>query len=118
MVANSSQIHGAIGWLTNTSYSNHVTPDLANLSLQQQPTPGSETVTIENGQELPVTHIGSGKLCTSSHNFSPNGILRVPDLASNLLFVHKLCLQNNACCYFDAYRLSIQDLPSGKIIYE
>ena len=118
MVANSSQIHKAIGWLTNTSCSDHVTPDLANLSLQQQPTPGSETVTVGNGQELPVTHIGSGELCSSSHNFRPDGILRVPDLASNLLSVHKLCLQNNAACYFDAYRFSIQDLPSWKILYE
>ena len=71
-----------------------------------------------NGQELPVTHIGSGKLCTSSHNFRLDGILRVLDFASNLLSVHKLCLQNNACCYFDAYRFSIQDLPSRKILYE
>ena len=37
---------------------------------------------------------------------------------SNLLSVHKLCLQNNAFCYFDAYKFSIQDLPSGKILYK
>ena len=57
-------------------------------------------------------------MCTSSHNFRLDGILRVPDLASNLLSVHKLYLQNNAFCYFDAYRFSIQDLPIGKILYE
>ena len=56
--------------------------------------------------------------CTSSHNFKFDGILRVPDLASNLLSVHKLCLQNNTFYYFDAYRFSIQDLISGKILYE
>ena len=44
--------------------------------------------------------------------------LRVPDLASNLLFVHKLCLQNNAFCYFDVEKFSIQDLPSGRILYK
>ena len=27
-------------------------------------------------------------------------------------------MKNNACCYFDAYRFSIQDLPYGKILYE
>ena len=88
------------------------------MSLQQQPTSGTETVTVGNGQELPIIDIGSGELCTSSHNFMLDGILRVPDLASNLLFVHKLCLQNNAFCYFDAYRFSIQDLPMGKILYK
>lgn len=50
---------------------------------------------VGNGQELPITHIGSGDLCTS-RNFRLDGIFRVPDLASSFLFVHKLCLQNNA----------------------
>ena len=118
MVANLAQVHGANGWITDTGCPDHVTPNLANLSLQQQPTSGIKTVTVGNGQELPVTHIGSGELCTSSHNFRLDGILRVPDLASNLLSVHKLCLQNNAFCYFDAYRFSIQDLPTGKILYK
>ena len=118
MVANSAQVHGANGWLTDTRCSDHVTPDLAHLSLQQQPTSGTETVTVGNGQELLVTHIGNGELCASSHTFKLDGILRVPDLSSNLLSIHKLCLQNNAFCYFDADRFSIQDLISGKILYE
>ena len=58
------------------------------------------TVTVGNGQELPITHIGSGELCTSSHNFKLDGILWVPNLASNLLPVHKLCLQNNFFFFF------------------
>ena len=49
MVANSSQVHMAYGWLTDTSCSDHVTPNLANLSLQQQPIMGSKTVTVGNG---------------------------------------------------------------------
>ena len=53
---------------------------------------GNETVIVGNGQELLVTHVGHGELKTSTHNFRLNNILRVPDLASNLLSVHKLCL--------------------------
>ena len=49
MVANSSQVHMAYGWLTDTGCSDHVTPNLANLSLQHQPTIGSEIVTVGNG---------------------------------------------------------------------
>ena len=49
MVANSSQVHMAYGWLTDIGCSDHVTPNLANLSLQHQPTIGSETVTVGNG---------------------------------------------------------------------
>jgi len=75
-------------------------------------------VTVGNGQELHITHIDNGKLCTSSYNFKLDGMLRVPDLVSNLLFVHKIYLQNNALCYFDAYRFSIQDILLRKILYE
>ena len=45
--------------------------------MQQQPTLGFETVTVSNGQELLVTHIGNGELCTSSHNFKLDSILSV-----------------------------------------
>ena len=89
---------------------------MSQLSLAQQPTT-AKSVTVGNGQELLVTHIGNGKLITPSHNFCLNNILWVPQIASNLLFVHKLCLQNNVFCYFDAYQFSIQDLPMGKVLY-
>ena len=55
----------ANGWLIDMGFLDHVTPNLANLSLQQQPTLGSKIVIVGNGQELPVTHIGNGELCTS-----------------------------------------------------
>ena len=58
MVANSSQVQNYNGWLTDTGYSDHVTPNLSQLSLHQQPVASNETVTIGNGQGLPVTHIG------------------------------------------------------------
>ena len=64
MVANSSQVQGCNGWLTDTGCSDHVTPNLSQLSLHQQPVVGNE-----NGQELPVTHVGHGELITSTHNF-------------------------------------------------
>ena len=88
------------------------------MSHHQQPVPGNETVTVGNVQEFPMTHIGHDELQTLTHNFRLYNILRVPDLASNLLFVHKLCLQNNSFYYFDAHKFSIQDLPPGRILYE
>ena len=105
-------------WLTDTRCSDHVTQDLSQLSLHSQVTSGNESVIVGNGQELPVTHIGNGKLLTSSHQFRLDNILRVPALASNLLSVHKLCLQNNVYCYFDATQFLIVDLPTGKVLYQ
>ena len=76
--ANSASAN-ASSWLTNTGCSDHVTPDLSQLSLTSQAIAGHETVTVGNGQELPVTHIGNGKLQTPSHCFRLDNILRVPD---------------------------------------
>ena len=90
---------------------------MSQLSLHQQPTTG-EAVTLGNGQELPITHIGNGKLLIPFHHFNLNNILRVPQITSNLLLVHKLCLQNNAFSYFDVHQFSIQDLPTGKVLYK
>ncbi|KAK9995561.1 hypothetical protein SO802_020247 [Lithocarpus litseifolius] len=46
--------------------SDHVTLDLSQLSLHQQPTTGTETVTVGNGQEFSVTYVGND---ASSSNF-------------------------------------------------
>ena len=107
MVANAAQVQASNSWLIDIECSNHVTPNLSQLSLLHQPVQGSKTVIVGNGQELLVTHIGNGELQTLAHNFKLDNILGVLDLASNLLSVHKLCLQNNAFCYFDAHKFLI-----------
>ena len=45
-------------------------------------------------------------------------MLHVPRIASNLLFVHKLYLDNNRSCYFDAKKFLIQDLPTRRLLYK
>ena len=85
--------------------------------MHSEATTGNETIIIGNGQELLVTHAGNGKLLTLSHNFLLD-FLRVLDLTSNLLFVHKLCLQKNSFCYFDANQFLVVDLPTGKVLYQ
>ena len=45
-------------------------------------------------------------------------MLHVPRIASNLLSVHKLCLHNHCSCYFDANKLLVQDIPTGRLLYK
>uniref|UniRef100_A0A2N9J6E2 Integrase catalytic domain-containing protein n=1 Tax=Fagus sylvatica TaxID=28930 RepID=A0A2N9J6E2_FAGSY len=75
-------------WLTDTGASDHITANASNLNT---PTPyqGSDQVTVGNGQSLPIQSI-----------------------------VHKLCLDNNCSCHFDAKQLLIQDLPTGRLLYK
>lgn len=46
----------------------HITNDLANLSLHA-PYDGTDELIIGDGSSLPISHIGSFSICTSTHSF-------------------------------------------------
>lgn len=104
-------------WLTDTGASHHITSDLENLSFSHAYN-GSDVVAVGSGEGLPISHIGTASLSTSSHTFDLHNILRVPSIASNLLSVHQLCKDNHCSFHFDAATFSIQDLHTGKILYK
>jgi hypothetical protein len=120
-MANASNLNMTQGtgetWLTDSGASDHITADLNNLN---QPTPfkGPEQVSVGNGQNLPIQNIGNTQLHTKLSLFKLRNVLHVPRIASNLLSVHKLCLHNNCSCYFDSNKLLIQDLPTGRVLYQ
>ena len=104
-------------WISDTGATDHFTPDLANLpdsSLYND----SQLVSVGNGQQLPISHIGNAQLYTSSYLFKLKNILRVPSMASNLLSVNKFCQDNSCSFYFDSDLFSIQDRLSGKPLYK
>uniref|UniRef100_A0A2N9FVX0 Uncharacterized protein n=1 Tax=Fagus sylvatica TaxID=28930 RepID=A0A2N9FVX0_FAGSY len=71
-------------WISDTGATDHFTPDLGNLpdsSIYND----SQLVSVGNGQQLPISHIGNAQLYTSSYLFKLKNILRVPSMASNLL---------------------------------
>jgi hypothetical protein len=104
-------------WISDTGATDHFTPDLANLpdfSLYNDP----QLVSVGNGQQLPISHIGNAQLYTSSYLFKLRNILRVSSMASNLLSVNKFCRDNHCAFYFDSDRFQIQDRLSGKPLYK
>ena len=104
-------------WLTNSGASDHITASSTNLN-PQAPYQGQDQVSVGNGQHLPIQNIGNAHLHTKFHKFQLRNVLHVSRIASNLLSVHKLCLDNNCSCYFDANKLLIQDLPMGRLLYQ
>uniref|UniRef100_A0A2N9GWX8 Integrase catalytic domain-containing protein n=1 Tax=Fagus sylvatica TaxID=28930 RepID=A0A2N9GWX8_FAGSY len=104
-------------WLTDSGASDHITASANNLN-PQVPYQGQEQVSVGNGQNLPIQHIGNTHLHTKFHKFQLRNVLHVPRIASNLLSVHKLCLHNNCSCYFDANKLLVQDIPTGRLLYK
>jgi hypothetical protein len=73
---------------------------------------------VGNGQNLPINTIGNTHLYTQTHKFCLNNVLHVPEIASNLLSVNKLCHDNNCSCFFDSHKFSVKDLLTGKILYK
>ena len=49
---------GASTWFTGTGATNHVTPDLGNLSIHTDYA-GTDNLAVGNGKELPISHVGS-----------------------------------------------------------
>uniref|UniRef100_A0A2N9ECA1 Reverse transcriptase Ty1/copia-type domain-containing protein n=1 Tax=Fagus sylvatica TaxID=28930 RepID=A0A2N9ECA1_FAGSY len=104
-------------WISDTGATDHFTPDLGNLpdsSIYNDP----HLVSVGNGQQLPISHIGNAQLYTSSYLFKLKNILRVPSMASNLLSVNRFCRDNHCAFYFDSDHFRIQDRLTGKHLYK
>lgn len=55
------------------SYSSHDIYHCSSLS-QVQPYTGTDNITIGNGTQIPITHVGSGSISTTSHSVLKSGI--------------------------------------------
>ena len=80
-------------WLANSATTDHVTSSLNHLSFPK-PYNGQDQLTVGNGQNLPITHIGNSLLSSSNSALYLNNVLRVPSVTSNIAFVHKICHDN------------------------
>ena len=115
-MAFSSNASSSNCWVFDTAAIDHFTPELANIQ-QPQAYPGNDSATVGNGETLPITHIGNAQLHASKHILHLRHTLRVPNMKSNLLSVFK-CYKDNHCRFiFDASAVTIQDIPSGKVLY-
>ncbi|KAL4035670.1 hypothetical protein IC575_004375 [Cucumis melo] len=120
MVVNSmnsqSSEHTNNFWLSDNGCNVHMTNELVNLNLSNNYN-GEETVTVGNGQSLNIQNTSSGNLSTSSHTFNLSKILHAPQLAANLLSIHKFCLDNNCIFIFYVDWFLIQDKVTGRTLY-
>lgn len=87
-------------WLADSATFDHVTSSLNHLFFPK-PYNGHEHLTVGNGQNLPISHIGNSLIPLQNSVIHLNNVLRVPSIASNLASVYKLCQDNNCWCYFD-----------------
>ena len=104
-------------WISDTGATDHFTPDLNNIPDNRAYT-DSQLVSVGNGHQLPISHIGNAQLRTSSYLFRLRKVLRVPNITSNLLSVQSFCRDNACSFHFNARNFQIQDLITGKPLYK
>jgi hypothetical protein len=105
-------------WLADRGANAHITCNLENLSIQPQPFQSQESVAIGNGARLGIENTGSTILHSPKFLFHVRNILHCPTAATNLLSIHKFCLDNN--CYFilKSSHFFVKDLQTHAILLE
>jgi hypothetical protein len=84
-------------WYADSGANNHITNDIANLSLHES-YGGDDSVAIGNGSGLPIYNTGSFTLQTPYSSFHFNRVLHCPTATTNLLSINQFCLDND--CFF------------------
>ncbi|PKU77959.1 Retrovirus-related Pol polyprotein from transposon TNT 1-94 [Dendrobium catenatum] len=98
-------------WYIDSGASSHFTHSVDNL---QQPTSyqGMDSITVGNGQNLPIANSGSDILPTPSSKLLISNIYHVPHLTHNMLSVSNLTNDNNVSISFSQSGFSIKDLKT------
>ncbi len=104
-------------WISDTGATDHFTPDLHNIP-DNHAYMDSQLVSVGNGNQLPISHIGNSQLRTSAYLFNLRKVLHVPSMKSNLLSVQRFCRDNHCSFSFNADNFQIQDRLTGKLFYK
>jgi hypothetical protein len=92
--------------------------NLENLSIQPQPLQGQELVAISNGAGLGIENTGLAILYSPKFPFHLHIILHCPTAPTNLLSIHKFCLDNNCFFILTLSHFFLNDLQTHAILLE
>ena len=103
-------------WYTDSGALNHITSDLANLSIHNA-YHGKDHVVVFNASGLNISHIGSSQLHHNSSPFKMNNILHCPSVSANLLYVNQFSRDNDCYFLFDSDGFCVKDKLTGKMLF-
>lgn len=75
-------------WYLDSGASNHLTPDLNNLTLKETYT-CTDQIMVENGCQLPIHYIGSSFIPLDVQRLILNGLLHVLEISKNLISISR-----------------------------
>jgi hypothetical protein len=101
-------------WVTNSSASNHTTPDPGNIFHFRPANPTiPSSIVVGNRSILPVTSVGDTDL---PGPFYLNNVLDTHDIIKNPLSVHQFTTDNLYSIEFGPFGLSVKDLATRNVI--
>jgi len=103
------------GWVPDSAATAHITNNSSRLQ-QMQPYLGNDTVMASDGNFLPITHIGSANLPSTSGNLPLKDVLVCPNIAKSLLSVSKLTKDYPCSFTFDADGVLVKDKATCKVL--
>ena len=99
-------------WVLDSGATHHVTNDFEQLHLTT-PYNGKDQLHIGDGTALPISHTGNTNIITPSHTLHLNNVLHVPNIATHLLSISKLCQTNPVSVEFFSDYFLVKDLKTG-----
>ncbi|KAG8371909.1 hypothetical protein BUALT_Bualt12G0011900 [Buddleja alternifolia] len=106
-----------VAWYPDSGASAHMTPDDGIFS-HLTPYTGTNKILVGNGSLLPIKHVGSTMLHTSTRPLTLSNVLHVPTLSHNLLAVRKLCQDNKCPIEFSSNGFCLKDKVTGRVLLE
>lgn len=102
-------------WFLDSGASSHVTNSMQHLN-HNHPYRGNDAVLIGDGSFLPITHVGSADLASTSGTLPLRDVLVCPDITKSLLSVSKLTKDYPCSFDFDSDGVCIKDKGSRKVL--
>lgn len=102
-------------WLPDSGATAHITSTpstLQNVALYHV----SETVLVGNGNQLPITHVGSTVINTPQGSIPLLDVLVCPDIQKSLLSISKLCDDYPCGVFFDSKWVYVIDLQTQRVV--
>jgi hypothetical protein len=108
-----SQYTDGDDWVMDTGAISHMANHPGILTSSSPPL--NTSIIVGNGSPLPVHHMGSSTIPTSSSTLHLCNVLISPHLIKNLISVHTLTLDNLVSVTFDPFGFSIKDFRTGRL---
>lgn len=102
-------------WVLDTGATHHITNDSSSLG-NHVPYNGQNSILVGNGTKIHISSVGTTFLPVNNHSLVLKDVLHASRVASNLIYVHKLCKDNNIFVGFHSFFFYVKDTHMRKVL--